>query len=109
MKKADDDFSAIDTITEELMKKKIDCVKYNYNLDPSVQNLAEFHNVLLDENKMNENLNEINRNNSRNCLEKEDFFKVNTPTTVNTTRLTGMKEFTFNNFKNSSINRFIGK
>lgn len=42
MKKADDDFSAIDTITEELMKKKIDCVKYNYNLDPSVQNLAEF-------------------------------------------------------------------
>ena len=36
MKKADDDFSAIDTITEELMKKKIDCVKYNYNLDPSV-------------------------------------------------------------------------
>ena len=42
MKKLDDNFKAIETITQDLQKNKINCIKYNYNLDASVQNLAEF-------------------------------------------------------------------
>ena len=36
LKKLDDDINAIETITKDLMRNKIKCVKYNYNLDASV-------------------------------------------------------------------------
>lgn len=55
---------------------------------------------------MNNNLNEItNTNSNNNYVDIEDFFK-NSPNLFNNNninRLQGMKEFTFNNFKNSSM------
>lgn len=66
---------------------------------------------------MNQNLNEINTiNNNNNFVDRTEFFKkspnlfhnnndsINTSNRkIDTGRLSGMKEFTFNNFKNNSM------